>query len=260
MAESESNLITVKVNVYDLNSQDGKGVVTGLNNVTSKVGVGVFHSGVQVGDSEYFYGFRETGSGVCRCTPTEAVPEVYRFRETVEIGHTGFSAKEVRKLVLKMSRWEKYQGPSYDLTRNNCNSFSADLCQRLTGKSIPSWINRGADGVTVVRDGVDAMGKGVRTVYNSEPVQNVVQATNKQLQVIAESDAYKNLQVQSAKLSKSISENETVKGIGASIASMWNKISVASVSSLSSTQKSLADKDDDTPKILKKEYKENATE
>lgn len=42
---------------------------------------------------------------------------------------------------------------------------------------------------------------------------------------------------------------------------MWNKISVASVSSLSSTQKSLADKDDDdTPKILKKEYKENAAE
>jgi len=254
MAEGKT-LTAVVLNVYDLNAKEGKGVVTGLNDLTKHVGIGVFHSGIQVGTNEYFYGYRETGSGVCRCKPKKAVPEVYRFRDTVEVGQTAFTAKEVHKLVLKMSKWDKYQGPSYDLTRNNCNSFSDDLCQRLTGKSIPPWINRTADGVTVVRDGFNAVGKGVSDAYNSKPVQNVVQATNTQLQVISDSEAYKKLQMQSAKLSKSIQENETVKGIGASIANMWNKMQVASVASLGGNQQSLAE-----PKTEEKTQQAKKTE
>ena len=42
MADSELSLNIVKVNVYDLNAQEGKGVVTGLNNVTTIVGIDFF--------------------------------------------------------------------------------------------------------------------------------------------------------------------------------------------------------------------------
>mmetsp|Transcript_15449 Transcript_15449/g.24458 ORF Transcript_15449/g.24458 Transcript_15449/m.24458 type:complete len:211 (-) Transcript_15449:152-784(-) len=38
----------------------------------------------------------------------------------------------------------QYQGFSYNILGNNCNDFSDDLCRRLTGKPIPTWVNRGA--------------------------------------------------------------------------------------------------------------------
>jgi PPPDE putative peptidase domain len=32
---------------------------------------------------------------------------------------------------------------TFAITRN-CNHFTADLCHRLTGKTVPGWINRAA--------------------------------------------------------------------------------------------------------------------
>lgn len=35
-------------------------------------------------------------------------------------------------------------GTSYNLLTKNCNHFTSFLCQKLTGRSAPSWLNRAA--------------------------------------------------------------------------------------------------------------------
>lgn len=37
-----------------------------------------------------------------------------------------------------------FLGPSYNLLTNNCNHFSSALCERLTGRKAPGWMNRAA--------------------------------------------------------------------------------------------------------------------
>jgi len=39
---------------------------------------------------------------------------------------------------------ERFQGTSYNLLTNNCNHFTSYLCQKLTGRPAPRWINRAA--------------------------------------------------------------------------------------------------------------------
>ncbi len=39
---------------------------------------------------------------------------------------------------------EEFQGTSYNILTRNCNHFTAYLCQKLTGKSSPGWLNRAA--------------------------------------------------------------------------------------------------------------------
>lgn len=35
-----------------------------------------------------------------------------------------------------------YNGDTYHLIAKNCNHFCKDICYKLTGKSIPTWVNR----------------------------------------------------------------------------------------------------------------------
>lgn len=37
-----------------------------------------------------------------------------------------------------------FLGPSWNLLQNNCNHFTSYLCQELTGKPAPAWLNRAA--------------------------------------------------------------------------------------------------------------------
>lgn len=37
---------------------------------------------------------------------------------------------------------EEYSGNTYHLITRNCNHFCNDVCIRLAGKPIPSWVNR----------------------------------------------------------------------------------------------------------------------
>jgi hypothetical protein len=36
----------------------------------------------------------------------------------------------------------RYHGDTYHLIVKNCNHFCKDVCYKLTGKSIPKWVNR----------------------------------------------------------------------------------------------------------------------
>lgn len=130
----------VRLNVYDLINGQGQGLLHTL-------GVGLYHSGVEVNDAEWSFGACDSGTGVFHSTPRVALGTSV-FRETIEIGSTSLSRTEIIDVIGELSA--AYAGNTYDITTKNCNTFTNALCLRLTGKPIPSWVNRAASiGATV---------------------------------------------------------------------------------------------------------------
>lgn len=122
--------VPVYLNVYDL---------TPINGYAYWVGLGIYHSGVQVHGVEYAFGAHEQSTtGVFEVEPKQCPG--FMFRKSILIGRTDMGPKEVREFMEKLS--EKYSGNTYNLITKNCNHFCNDACLRLTGKPIPSWVNR----------------------------------------------------------------------------------------------------------------------
>ncbi|XP_020217157.1 deSI-like protein At4g17486 isoform X2 [Cajanus cajan] len=121
---------SVYLNVYDL---------TPINNYLYMFGLGIFHSGIQVHDIEYGFGAHEyPSSGVFEVEPRSCPGFI--FRRSVLLGSTDMSNSEFRSLIERLSA--KYHGDTYHLIAKNCNHFTDEVCQHLTGNPIPGWINR----------------------------------------------------------------------------------------------------------------------
>ncbi|XP_057525147.1 deSI-like protein At4g17486 [Amaranthus tricolor] len=128
--KKKTGIVPVYLNVYDL---------TPINGYAYWLGLGVYHSGVQVHDIEYAFGAHEhSASGVFEVEPKQCPG--FTYRKSILIGRTDLDAKEVHTLIEKLSK--EYFGNTYNLISKNCNHFCNDLCIRLTGKPIPSWVNR----------------------------------------------------------------------------------------------------------------------
>ncbi|CAM8898703.1 unnamed protein product [Rhodiola kirilowii] len=126
----KSGKVPVYLNVYDL---------TSVNGYAYWLGLGAFHSGVQVHGVEYAFGAHEQSStGVFEVDPKQCPG--FTFRKSILIGWTDLDAKQVRVFMEKLS--EKYHGNTYNLVAKNCNHFCNDACVRLTGNNIPNWVNR----------------------------------------------------------------------------------------------------------------------
>ncbi|KAL1809751.1 hypothetical protein ACET3Z_026741 [Daucus carota] len=122
--------IPVYLNVYDLTSYNGYAYWLGL---------GAYHSGVQVHGIEYAFGAHEYPStGIFEGEPKQC--EGFTFRKSILIGWTEKSSKEVRKVMEELSK--VYKGNAYNLITKNCNHFCNEACIKLTGNSIPRWVNR----------------------------------------------------------------------------------------------------------------------
>lgn len=130
MSSSQQKII---LNVYDLHES---------NQYLYALGMGVFHSGVEVNGTEWSFGACDTGSGVFNTTPRVPLG-TSTFRESIEIGTTALSRGEINDVIGELSA--AYQGASYNLTSKNCNTFSNALCMRLCNAPIPAWVNRVAD-------------------------------------------------------------------------------------------------------------------
>ncbi|XP_009614901.1 deSI-like protein At4g17486 [Nicotiana tabacum] len=122
--------VPVYLNVYDL---------TSINGYAYWLGLGVYHSGVQVHGVEYAFGAHEyPTTGIFEGEPKQC--EGFTFRKAILIGWTEMTHREVRGVMEELA--EKYRGNAYNLITKNCNHFCNDACLKLTGNPIPSWVNR----------------------------------------------------------------------------------------------------------------------
>ncbi|KAM1550485.1 hypothetical protein PS1_043278 [Malus domestica] len=122
--------VPVYLNVYDL---------TPINGYAYWLGLGVYHSGVQVHGVEYAFGAHEHATtGIFEVEPKQCPGFV--FRKSILIGRTDLGPKDIRAFMEKLA--EEYSGNTYHLITKNCNHFCNDVCTRLTRKPIPRWVNR----------------------------------------------------------------------------------------------------------------------
>ncbi|CAN8284233.1 unnamed protein product [Cochlearia groenlandica] len=128
--KEKTGSIPVYLNVYDL---------TPMNAYGYWIGLGVFHSGVEVHGVEYAFGAHKSSStGIFRVEPKKCPG--FTFRKSILVGKTDIVAKQVRVFMDKLA--QEYKGNKYHLITRNCNHFCDEVCVKLTQKPIPSWVNR----------------------------------------------------------------------------------------------------------------------
>ncbi|KAI9268794.1 PPPDE putative peptidase domain-containing protein [Sporodiniella umbellata] len=107
------------------------------------LGLGIFHSGVEIGEKEFCFGGHNMPNitGVFVVKPKTGIPELF-LKRTIDLGQTRLTDKEIQELLVRLS--DEFSGPSYNLLTRNCNHFTEELSYALTRRSIPFWINRAA--------------------------------------------------------------------------------------------------------------------
>ncbi|KAI8394009.1 PPPDE putative peptidase domain-containing protein [Radiomyces spectabilis] len=119
---------SVKVYLYDLSRGMAKQMSLGL---TGKQIDGIWHTSVVVYGQEFFY-----GQGILACSP--GTSHHGAPLEVIDIGETYLPLEVVVEYI--DSQRSVYTAEKYHLLDFNCNTFSNDLCQFLTGKKIPGHI------------------------------------------------------------------------------------------------------------------------
>ncbi|KAF2970638.1 hypothetical protein GQX73_g2945 [Xylaria multiplex] len=146
----------IVINVYDLLSP-GR-----LSSVLWTVGTSLLHSGVVINGKEYAYGGhdRRGATGVYWTQP-KTEPPGGTFRTEILQGFTFATQAEIDSIIHRASL--EFDGSAYNILTRNCNHFTSYLCQKLTGRPGPPWLNRAASiGVAlpcvVPRDWIDPPG------------------------------------------------------------------------------------------------------
>jgi len=114
----------IRINVYDL--LDVGPLKT--------VGLGLHHSGVQIGDcSEYQYG---DGYGISIIEPMTASGAT--FVHSIDLG----TIKQSKVVRVLREMYSEFTDDNYDLLSRNCNHFTEQFVYKLTRIRIPKYINR----------------------------------------------------------------------------------------------------------------------
>ena len=125
----------------------------------------VYHSGVEVYGSEYYYGGGATsGTGIAvqkpKSQPRGSNWQYYQSHTICK--NINKSRQQVREIVVELR--QEWKAKDYHLTSNNCNHFSDTFVKSLCGESycIPSWVNR------LARMGNMMMGSGILSDENKK--------------------------------------------------------------------------------------------
>ncbi|CAL5418226.1 unnamed protein product [Camellia sinensis] len=98
-----------------------------------------FEAQLSVHGVEYAFGAHDyPSSGVFEVEPRQCPG--FKFRKSILIGTTCLDTVQVREFMERHST--NYNGDTYHLIVKNCNHFCKDICYKLTGKTIPKWVNR----------------------------------------------------------------------------------------------------------------------
>ncbi|NWU97986.1 DESI1 isopeptidase, partial [Upupa epops] len=120
----------VKLYVYDLS----KGMARRLSPIMlGKQLDGIWHTSIIVHKDEFFYG----SGGITSCPPGGTLlgpPD-----SVVDLGNTEVT-EEIFLEYLSSLGESMFRGESFNIFEHNCNTFSNEVAQFLTGKKIPSYI------------------------------------------------------------------------------------------------------------------------
>ncbi|KAG5503406.1 hypothetical protein JKF63_05544 [Porcisia hertigi] len=128
--------IPVILNVYSLLESNKK---------LSKMGMGVFHTGVVVYGIEWGYGEvveNPNASGLFCVHPGQAAGTLYR---TIRLGYTTRSPMQVDTILHRLEN--EWRSCEYHILHHNCNHFSQAFCDLLSTTEklqVPAWCNRAA--------------------------------------------------------------------------------------------------------------------
>ncbi|KAI1494361.1 PPPDE putative peptidase domain-containing protein [Biscogniauxia mediterranea] len=127
----------IVINVYDL-LPPGR-----LSSVLWTVGASLLHSGVVINGKEYAYGGHDKRgvTGVYWTRP-RTEPPGGSFKTEILHGFTFATQAEIDTIIRRTS--DEFHGTAYNLLTKNCNHFTSYLCQKLTGRPGPGWLNRAA--------------------------------------------------------------------------------------------------------------------
>ena len=135
----------VKVHVYNL--RPGKG------HVNTKIGFGIFHSGIEVLGREWSFGGSLTASpvdsGVFFLPPEMVLPKSQKYK-TITLGYLPDGAThEVIALAVRTKMLKDWRAETYHVLNHNCNHFSEAFVDVLNSTFnvslvVPGWINRAA--------------------------------------------------------------------------------------------------------------------
>jgi len=92
---------------------------------------GIWHTAVVVYGTEYYY-----ASGIQTSVPGQT--HHGQPMKTFDMGETYIPKEVFHEFLSDIS--SRYTDKTYDLFENNCNNFSNEVCQFLTGKNIPEFI------------------------------------------------------------------------------------------------------------------------
>jgi hypothetical protein len=166
-AASDGPEVPVYLNVYAISDEN-----------PSLPGFGIWHTGVEINGVEYNFGKRESSlSGISAIKPRSA--QGMKYKETVEIGRTKLSSREIRDLISEMGK--TYVGSSYHVTGRNCNHFSEEFSQRVCGQSLPGWVNRAAKAAHTV--GLGGMIQKQAEEQQKQPPLPIAPSTQSAVQV-----------------------------------------------------------------------------
>ncbi|XP_039191510.1 desumoylating isopeptidase 1 isoform X1 [Crotalus tigris] len=105
----------------------------GLKRVAGKQLEGIWHTSIVAHRDEFFYG----SGGISSCPPGGTLlgpPD-----SIVDLGYTEVSEDLFLEYLSSLGE-SIFRGDSYNLFDHNCNTFSNEVAQFLTGRKIPSYI------------------------------------------------------------------------------------------------------------------------
>lgn len=121
----------VKVYIYDISMGMARAMSQGILGVQIE---GIWHTGIVVYSQEYFFG---GSSGIEACSPGGTI--LGQPLQIIDLGKTEIPFDVFMDFLHELSS-TTYTAESYHLFHHNCNNFSSELAQFLTGKDIPSHI------------------------------------------------------------------------------------------------------------------------
>lgn len=163
----------VYLHIYDLNENVSK-----LNDCTIHLGFGAFHTGVEIFNRELSFGYPNgtfhffeysapvSLKGIFICKPKQASTGAI-YRKSVLMGTVTVTNQELIEMIKAMKYApffllpfsqirEEWKGDEYDVINANCNHFCNELCMKLLNKTLPSYLTKIADFMSLfVKDSQD---------------------------------------------------------------------------------------------------------